>query len=420
MTQPLLHLDQARFRFRTLEEARALARFLAPYFPDAQAAEYGLNELLVNAIEHGNLGIDFAEKTALVRADRWQEEIERRLADPLQQARFVTLCFEASGSAIEVVIEDSGAGFDWRDYLEMTPERALTPNGRGIATARRLAFDRLDYEGPGNRVRGRVERQVASASPLKESAFRSALLPEEELQEAIMLQSLLLPPESRLAELRAAQGLDLACYYQPSAGLGGDYLSVLPLSPTRTALILADLSGHGVTAALYAFALHALLEDRGLYTQEPGEILTHVNARLHPLLLEGKFATLFLGVVDTERNEIRYAAAAAPPPLLMDSGGRVTPLETRGFPLGALREASYETRVAPFRRGDSLFCYSDALTETPSAAEEYFEEPRLSEFLTTQRDAEANTLLRATLSHFFTHYSTLPADDLSLLACRRE
>jgi CheY-like chemotaxis protein len=145
-------MENARFRFRTLEDARNLAFMIANCFPEPQVAVYGLNELLINAVEHGNLGITFAEKTKLVLEGRIFEEIERRLALPENQEKWGRLTFETSVGQLCVRIKDEGEGFDWRPYLEIDPERATSPNGRGIATSRHLSFTAIEYIGCGNEV----------------------------------------------------------------------------------------------------------------------------------------------------------------------------------------------------------------------------------------------------------------------------
>ena len=145
-------MEKARFRFRTLEDARNLAFMIANCFPEPQVAVYGLNELLINAVEHGNLGISFAEKTKLVLEGRIFEEIERRLALPENREKWGLLTFETSAGQLCVRIKDEGNGFDWRPYLEIDPERATSPNGRGIATSRQLSFTAVEYIGCGNEV----------------------------------------------------------------------------------------------------------------------------------------------------------------------------------------------------------------------------------------------------------------------------
>ena len=145
-------MDEARFRFRTLEEAKSLAHLVAECCPDSARVVYGLSELMINAIEHGNLGITYAEKTALMRSGAWNQEVERRLDLPENRDKFAELKFEARSQDVLIVIRDQGPGFHWREYLEISPRRASDPNGRGVAMARAISFSSLDYRGSGNEV----------------------------------------------------------------------------------------------------------------------------------------------------------------------------------------------------------------------------------------------------------------------------
>jgi CheY-like chemotaxis protein/anti-sigma regulatory factor (Ser/Thr protein kinase) len=153
-------LESGRFRFRTLEEAHALAALAASLCDEPEIVVLGLSELLINAVEHGNLAIRFEEKSRLRESGRWEAEVHRRLGLPEYAARHAWLNVSARPEGWEFEVEDQGEGFDWRDYLELAPERAFAPNGRGIALARQLAFDELAYEGVGNRVRALVRRSA--------------------------------------------------------------------------------------------------------------------------------------------------------------------------------------------------------------------------------------------------------------------
>ncbi len=145
-------MRQSDFRFRTLDEAKALAFYLANCFPDPQAAVYGLHELMINAVEHGNLGITYSEKTNLVLNGGLQEEIERRLAGNQYGKRIASVTFCATDEALTVSIKDQGEGFDWANYLDLCASRMTDPHGRGIATARLISFHDLQYLGCGNEV----------------------------------------------------------------------------------------------------------------------------------------------------------------------------------------------------------------------------------------------------------------------------
>ena len=151
-------LDVAEFEFNTLKQAADLAHTLAGLCPDPVSAAIGLSELLVNAVEHGNLGISYAEKSEMRRNDVWEQEVEARLRDPVLGARRAHVVFRRLSDCLIFTISDEGAGFDWESYLEFAPERAFDPNGRGIAMARLTSFISLDYRDRGNVVVATVSR----------------------------------------------------------------------------------------------------------------------------------------------------------------------------------------------------------------------------------------------------------------------
>jgi anti-sigma regulatory factor (Ser/Thr protein kinase) len=138
------------FEFSSLQEARHLATRLGMRCPEPELAAMGLGELFVNAIEHGNLGISYAEKTALRLCGDWEAEVERRLALPENAGRKVHVEVKQTPDTLVFIITDCGPGFDWQSYLAIAPERAYDPNGRGIAMARQLSFASLEYHGCGN------------------------------------------------------------------------------------------------------------------------------------------------------------------------------------------------------------------------------------------------------------------------------
>lgn len=156
--QTLWFLDSGVFHIQTLEEAHTLAGALAKIRPELRRAGLGLQELMINAIEHGNLGISYREKTELVLEERLLEEVERRRSLPEYRDKFVELRFERLPEVFRFTIHDQGQGFEWDKYLDFDIERIFDPNGRGIAMARKISFDSLDYLGNGNTVVATVAR----------------------------------------------------------------------------------------------------------------------------------------------------------------------------------------------------------------------------------------------------------------------
>ncbi len=145
-------LSSAEFSFRTPDEAHDVATLLAQVAPDPARVVLGLSELMLNAVEHGNLAITYDEKSALGGGEPLAAEIARRLAEPDNADKRARIEFRRSANELRFVVRDCGRGFNWQDYLEMSPDRAFDTHGRGIAMSRMISFDRVRYVGCGNEV----------------------------------------------------------------------------------------------------------------------------------------------------------------------------------------------------------------------------------------------------------------------------
>lgn len=144
-------MKTADFEIQTLDDARVLTPFLARQFPEPENASVGIIELLINAIEHGNLEIGYECKSELLEQNNWLSETTRRLSLPAYRERKVHIHLERHPDRIALTIRDEGSGFDWRGFETLSEERLFDLHGRGIALARN-AFDGLTYAAPGNVV----------------------------------------------------------------------------------------------------------------------------------------------------------------------------------------------------------------------------------------------------------------------------
>ncbi len=151
-THSLQMMQQGRFNFRTIEQAKSLAVLLAKACDHADNVVLGLSELFINAIEHGNLGISYKDKTELTEAGNWETEIKYRLSIYPYRVRNVSVEFNRTKNQQTFTIIDQGDGFSWQQYMEISPERALNSHGRGIAMAKTISFDSIEYRGKGNEV----------------------------------------------------------------------------------------------------------------------------------------------------------------------------------------------------------------------------------------------------------------------------
>ena len=147
-----------RFKIHNLRECNLVASQVAHLCPTPHRVVTGISELLINALEHGNLKIGYEEKSKLMRRGMWQIEVDRRLNASKNVGGFIELEFQVATDTVQIRIRDQGPGFDWTPYMDFDPDRAFDPHGRGIAVARLSSFDDLEYIGVGNEVIATVKK----------------------------------------------------------------------------------------------------------------------------------------------------------------------------------------------------------------------------------------------------------------------
>jgi len=152
-SQALKMMEKGTFTFQSLDDGRNLATMLANACPNSERLILGLTEIITNAIEHGNLGISYKEKSKLNNVGGWETEVNKRLVSPLYKDRYATVEFTRGRHEITFVISDQGNGFDWHKYMEISPDRAFDSHGRGIALAKSLSFNEIQYLNNGSQVR---------------------------------------------------------------------------------------------------------------------------------------------------------------------------------------------------------------------------------------------------------------------------
>jgi len=145
-------ISSVEYRFATMDDITSLVPVLASMCPVPDVAAPGLSDLMVNAVEHGNLGVTYQEKSLLKWEGDWEAEIARRLSLPQFCDRVATIRLERNADAVVFTIIDQGDGFEWSKFLSFDPDRAFDPNGRGIAMAKMMSFSALEYQGKGNVV----------------------------------------------------------------------------------------------------------------------------------------------------------------------------------------------------------------------------------------------------------------------------
>jgi len=147
-------LEMGKFHFRTIEDVQNLSCLLANCYIEPDNSALGLYEIMLNAVEHGNLEITYEEKKRLLQNDKnaWKEEVNKRLNLEKYKDRHATLLFENKDDIITLTIQDCGSGFNHAEFSELTPERSTDVNGRGLVIAKLFSFDKIEFIGCGNKV----------------------------------------------------------------------------------------------------------------------------------------------------------------------------------------------------------------------------------------------------------------------------
>jgi serine phosphatase RsbU (regulator of sigma subunit) len=185
------------------------------------------------------------------------------------------------------------------------------------------------------------------------------------------------------------------------AAIAGDFYDFIVVDERRVGILVADVTGHGVPAALIASMLKSALVAQSAHAAEPGKLLSGLN---HGLCgkFEAHFVTAGYLFVDTGNQILRYAAAGHPP-LLFGSGrsgkqGAFRKIESNGLLLGVLEDTAYTAVELPFRPGDRCLLYTDGIIEAKNARQEEFGVSRLLTFAECQSHLTAPTLVAAFLT----------------------
>ena len=152
----ITHLERGQFRFSSLNDCYALASLLSCAFPKPTEVIVGITELMLNALEFGQVGLSYDEKTDLIDKNQLQSYVSAKLASPEFTDKSVKVMLTRTATEVIVSIEDQGKGFDWQKYINFSPARATHNHGRGIATAKLMSFDSLTYMNDGSKAVAKV------------------------------------------------------------------------------------------------------------------------------------------------------------------------------------------------------------------------------------------------------------------------
>ncbi|MGD0738439.1 MAG: SpoIIE family protein phosphatase [Terracidiphilus sp.] len=235
---------------------------------------------------------------------------------------------------------------------------------------------------------------------------------EQELSIARTIQQALVPHGLHDFPHLAVTGV-----HHPCTEVGGDYFDVVPVDEDRTAFLIADVSGKGLGAALLTTMLQGALSGLSMGA-DPVKVFNHVNKFLCRHNEVGRYATMFIGIVGRD-GMLEYIKAGHPSPILLRKG-KATELYSEGsFPVGLIPEADYESARIQLEPEDTLFLFSDGVTEAENPNHDLFEVSGLTKALEGKVDVPVETLQQSVLEavSVFSRGAS-QSDDITLLVVR--
>jgi phosphoserine phosphatase RsbU/P len=263
-------------------------------------------------------------------------------------------------------------------------------------------------------VKARVNTHLVLRE-MREQLARQLFSINNELEMARQIQLSILPHE-----IPKIPGLEIAVRYIPMSSVAGDFYDFVVVDEKHIGILIADVTGHGLPAALIASMLQSALCAQAVHASDPGRVLAGLN---HALCgkFDHNFVTAAYAYIDMEERTLTYAAAGHPPMLICrNSNRKVEEILENGLFLGMFPEAAFASVKTPFASGDRVVLYTDGILEAPSSSEEEFGAERLSQFMETKHSLTVNRFADALIDALF-DWTQQPRgqgqqDDITLLA----
>jgi len=256
----------------------------------------------------------------------------------------------------------------------------------------------------------RIEQQRLALVEVQERII------SRDLEQAAVIQQRLLPLEAPIVD-----GFELAGHNLPCRTVGGDYFDFFPYPDGRIGLVLGDVSGKGMPAALLMTALKGGVQ---VLLTDPPEDVPLLMSRLDRVVAanfpKNRFVSLFFGLLDSKTGEMTYCNAGHNPPLLIRAGGAIERLPSCGTILGIFPDLGYDVKTCRLEPGDVLTLFSDGVTEEQDPSGEEFGEDRLAKLVVSHAGDGAARLVAEIKARILAWAAGAPAaDDVTVLIARR-
>ncbi len=245
----------------------------------------------------------------------------------------------------------------------------------------------------------------------KEALAKQAM--ERDLELAATIQRDILPKA-----IPQSEGLQIAALSRPAKQVGGDYHAFFDRDGVQT-MIVADVAGKSMPAALLVSAFHAAVQLLFAEGREVAEIATELNKHIHKWSAENKFITLIMVSIDRENDTLEFVNAGHNPAYMIVDG-HLEQMKSHGLPIGILANSRYMAQRRPFPPGSAVVLYSDGITEAENVAGDEFDNPRLEELLNDHPSASPAELRDRIAAAVDSFVGEAPQkDDQTLVIARR-
>ena len=285
-----------------------------------------------------------------------------------------------------------------------------------VADVKQIADGDLDHSIRGMETEEFSDLQISINHMIQKIRIFSEELERKkaEMMVASQIQQSIIPEK-----IPAMNGYDLAAVSIPALEVGGDFYDIFSRDPGQYTLVLADVSGKGVPAALFMVLSRTVIRVLTRWMRKPVDILQSSN---HIFIEDSgsvSFVTLFYALLDSENNTIRYVNAGHNPPVVYRKSGELELLNPTGPVIGLLDTPQYQDRMISLHPGDLLVIYSDGVTEAMNSSGELFSEQRLHSLIRDHHDQTAGDLIQAILTGVHEFAGREPqSDDITLMVVK--
>ncbi|MEO5335740.1 MAG: SpoIIE family protein phosphatase [Magnetospirillum sp. WYHS-4] len=297
---------------------------------------------------------------------------------------------------------------------EALADTAARPDeiGRLAAVFRRMAADVLARE---EQLDGLVRERTRDLEAKTDLLVQAHHRIDEELKVAQALQIAMLPTDFLRHPRYEMFGL-----MAPAREVGGDFYDFVALDGRHVLVTVGDVSGKGVPAAFFMVLTRTLMQNMASAEGSPGTLLAQVNDRLCRSNPQNLFVTVFCAILDTATGDLRYANGGHNPPLRLGADGTISTLPSTGdMALGVMDGETYREVLVQLGKGETLFLYTDGLTEAFAPDGSLFGEARLAEVMRRSRSLSMQALVVEAITAVESFAAGLEqADDATCLALR--